>query len=90
MESESKNVLSSFRFSEVYRNTFLVSRYASEPWTRAVDIQFSPDAERIPDFRRLNLDDFGAKLPLTSRQGQWSKNSRSKLTRAIGLQMDPL
>lgn len=57
-------ILSTFFFSKIYSDAFLISAHASPPWADTVNIKLSPDTQRVSYIRRLNLNNFGSKMPV--------------------------
>lgn len=56
-------LLSAFLLPHVDRHAFLVSCNAAPPRAHSVNISFAPDAQRVPNAWRFDLDNFCAKVP---------------------------
>ena len=66
-------------FAEVDGDTLLVAGDAPPPWTDTVHVEFPPDAQRIAYIRRLDFDDFRAKLPAYGHRPLEQSKSRCDL-----------
>ncbi len=55
-----KGLPTPFLLSHVDGHALLIPRDTAPPWAHAIDIELSPDAERVTDVRWLDLDHFRA------------------------------